>query len=181
MQWSHFYGSLNVYTFFESPCSNSNILILSIGSLPTFVDAGSNFASYDITEDNIIHQLDSNNKKITFLGDDTWMSLFPGKFHRSFPFPSFDVKDLDTVDDGVIKHLMSEMSKGDWDVIIAHFLGVDHCGHKFGPNHPEMARKLKQMDDVLRLVRTFICLYLLFMCSTRFELLFTEQVTQSVQ
>jgi len=39
---------------------------------------------------------------------------------------------------------------GEWDVLIAHFLGVDHCGHKHGPDHPEMAKKLTQMNEMLR-------------------------------
>ncbi|PFX20099.1 GPI ethanolamine phosphate transferase 3 [Stylophora pistillata] len=125
---------------------------LTTGSLPTFVDAGSNFASSNITEENIISQLTSLKKKITFMGDDTWGSLFPDSFHKSFPFPSFNVMDLHTVDNGVIEHLVPELKANDWDVLIGHFLGVDHCGHRFGPNHPEMASKLTQMDSVLRSV-----------------------------
>lgn len=39
------------------------------------------------------------------MGDDTWESLFPRSFHRSLPFPSFNVKDLHTVDDGILQHL----------------------------------------------------------------------------
>ena len=120
------------------------------GSLPTFVDAGRNFASSNITEDNIISQLKSLQKNITFMGDDTWGSLFPDSFQKSFPFPSFNVMDLHTVDNGVIEHLIPEIKTKDWEVLIGHFLGVDHCGHKFGPNHPEMASKLTQMDTVLR-------------------------------
>ena len=38
----------------------------------------------------------------------------------------------------------------DWDVLVAHFLGVDHCGHRFGPDHPAMGQKLTQMDGVIR-------------------------------
>lgn len=41
------------------------------------------------------------------------------------------------------------MEKQDWDVLIAHFLGVDHCGHKYGPFHPEMARKLTEMNEII--------------------------------
>lgn len=37
-----------------------------------------------------------------------------------------------------------------WDVLIAHFLGVDHVGHTYGPSHPVMAEKLQQMDEALR-------------------------------
>jgi phosphatidylinositol glycan class O len=33
---------------------------------------------------------------------------------------------------------------------IAHFLGVDHCGHTFGPNNNEMKSKLDQMDKMVR-------------------------------
>lgn len=31
------------------------------------------------------------------MGDDTWTQLFPHHFERSYPYPSFNVKDLDTV------------------------------------------------------------------------------------
>jgi len=47
--------------------------------------------------------------------------------------------------------LLSSVEGDDWDVLIAHFLGVDHCGHRFGPDHPAMAEKLSQMDGVIRL------------------------------
>ena len=84
------------------------------------------------------------------MGDDTWEGLFPGTFNKSFPFPSFNVKDLHTVDNGVIQHLVPELQHGDWDVLIGHLLGIDHCGHKYGPNHKAMADKLTQMDQVIR-------------------------------
>ncbi|XP_076018185.1 GPI ethanolamine phosphate transferase 3, catalytic subunit [Genypterus blacodes] len=122
------------------------------GSLPTFVDVGNNFASSAILEDNLIHQLGQTGKRVVFMGDDTWESLFPKKFHRSLPFPSFNVKDLHTVDNGILQHLYSTVVGDDWDVLVAHFLGVDHCGHRFGPDHPAMADKLTQMDGVIRSV-----------------------------
>ncbi|KAJ8287116.1 hypothetical protein GJAV_G00047830 [Gymnothorax javanicus] len=122
------------------------------GSLPTFIDVGNNFASSAILEDNLVHQLGQAGKRVVFMGDDTWESLFPKKFHRSLPFPSFNVKDLHTVDDGILQHLYPTMEGCDWDVLIAHFLGVDHCGHRFGPDHPAMADKLTQMDGVIRSV-----------------------------
>ncbi|XP_053304513.1 GPI ethanolamine phosphate transferase 3 [Spea bombifrons] len=122
---------------------------LTTGSLPTFVDVGSNFASYAIQEDNLIHQLVQNGRRVVFMGDDTWDGLFPKKFHKSYFFPSFNVKDLHTVDDGILRHLYPTVDGGDWDVLIAHFLGVDHCGHKHGPDHPETAKKLTQMNQMI--------------------------------
>ena len=68
-------------------------------------------------------------------------------------YPSFNVEDLHTVDDGVIEHifpLLKHENKTEWDFIIGHFLGVDHVGHRVGPEHPVMTAKLQQMDSVLR-------------------------------
>ena len=70
------------------------------------------------------------------MGDDTWMSLFPGSFRERFPFPSFNVQDLDSVDNGVLERLIPYIREPNrWDVLVAHFLGVDHVGHTFGPSH----------------------------------------------
>ncbi|KAM4808885.1 LOW QUALITY PROTEIN: GPI ethanolamine phosphate transferase 3 [Rhinophrynus dorsalis] len=122
---------------------------MTTGSLPTFVDVGSNFASYAIQEDNLIHQLVHNGRRVVFMGDDTWDGLFPKKFYKSYFYPSFNVKDLHTVDNGILQHLYPTMDSEDWDILIAHFLGVDHCGHKHGPDHPETANKLMQMNHVI--------------------------------
>lgn len=84
------------------------------------------------------------------MGDDTWTGLYPNRFKRSYPYPSFNVWDLDTVDNGVIENLYPELEKSDWSLLIGHFLGVDHCGHRYGPNHVEMSRKLMEMDEVIR-------------------------------
>lgn len=129
---------------------------LTTGSLPTFVDAGSNFASHEIQEDNFLYQLNQLGMKVTFMGDDTWTGLYPNAFQKTFPYPSLNVIDLHTVDNGVNTHLLPEMRKDDWNVIIAHYLGVDHCGHTYGPDHPEMTRKLEQMNEVIKWVFSLI-------------------------
>ena len=125
---------------------------LTTGSLPTFIDIGSNFASAEINEDNIIDQMINNQLPVVFMGDSTWTDLYPRRFKRSYSYPSFDIFDLDTVDNNIEKHLPKELKNQDWQVLIAHFLGVDHCGHKHGPLHAEMARKLSQMNQVIECV-----------------------------
>ncbi|KAG5884969.1 hypothetical protein JTB14_000362 [Gonioctena quinquepunctata] len=122
---------------------------LTTGSLPTFIDAGSNFATSEINEDNIIDQLIKHDHRVVFMGDDTWNGLYPNRFTRNFPYPSFNVWDLDTVDNGVREHLYPELNNTDWSLLIGHFLGVDHCGHRYGPNHPEMERKLNEVNTVI--------------------------------
>ncbi|XP_059635878.1 GPI ethanolamine phosphate transferase 3 isoform X2 [Cornus florida] len=86
------------------------------------------------------------------MGDDTWLQLFPHHFNGSYPFPSFNVKDLHTVDDGCTKHLLPSLYEEDWDVLIAHFLGVDHAGHIFGVDSTPMVEKLEQYNGVLEKV-----------------------------
>lgn len=130
---------------------------LTTGTLPTFIDAGSNFAGTAIGEDNLLAQLRDAGKKLVQLGDDTWSSLFPGYFEPNLThtYDSFNVWDLHTVDNGVSEHLLPMLAQGtsdQWDIIFAHYLGVDHAGHRYGPDHPAMAAKLRQMDDVLRQV-----------------------------
>lgn len=126
---------------------------LTTGTLPTFIDAGSNFAGTAIDEDNLVAQLRNASKRIVHLGDDTWHSLFPGYFDPELtrPYDSFNVWDLHTVDNGVNEHLFPLLEPANasrWDVIFGHYLGVDHAGHRYGPDHPAMTEKLNQMNDV---------------------------------
>ncbi|KAF2205418.1 hypothetical protein GQ43DRAFT_407499 [Delitschia confertaspora ATCC 74209] len=128
---------------------------LTTGTLPTFVDAGSNFAGTAIEEDNLVAQLRKASKRIVHLGDDTWHALFPGYFEPNLTraYDSFNVWDLHTVDNGVTDHifpLLNPANTSKWDVIFGHYLGVDHAGHRYGPDHPAMTAKLDQMDKIFR-------------------------------
>lgn len=107
------------------------IKALTTGSLPTFIDAGSNFDSYMIEDDNLLRQLHSRNKSIVVLGDDTWLSLFDESLiARHFTYPSFNIKDLDSNDINVERELRNIFSKREsnenikWDFIISHLLGL---------------------------------------------------------
>ena len=127
---------------------------LTTGSLPTFIDAGSNFAGEVIEEDNLIQQFYLHNKNVCFVGDDTWDSLFqPYLSNNSVPYESLNVWDLNTVDNGVISyfqdHLTDSSSNEDWDVLIGHMLGIDHVGHKYGPNHHTMKEKQTQINQFI--------------------------------
>jgi len=63
-----------VYRFIADPPTTTlqRLKGLTTGSMPTFVDAGTNFATTEITEDNFIDQYIRMGKNITFMGDDTW-------------------------------------------------------------------------------------------------------------
>lgn len=130
---------------------------LTTGSLPTFMDAGSNFAGTEIYEDSWVSQLSHlSNRSIAFTGDDTWDALFSHLFNpnMTIPYESLNVMDLDTVDNGVIENIFpfiqSPYLKSQWKVAIGHMLGVDHAGHRYGPEHPAMHTKLEQMNEFLK-------------------------------
>ncbi|KAL3231769.1 GPI ethanolamine phosphate transferase 3 [Nakaseomyces bracarensis] len=168
----YYHNNLDVlYNTWSDPSLGSSILLkfmadpptttlqrlkgLTTGSLPTFIDAGSNFDGSVIEEDNLIKQLYLNNKSISFVGDDTWDALFhPFLANNSEPFESLNVWDLDTVDNGVISyfhsHLLDPGADRNWDVLVGHMLGVDHVGHKYGPNHFTMKEKQTQVNQFIK-------------------------------
>ncbi|WFD30008.1 mannose-ethanolamine phosphotransferase gpi13 [Malassezia sp. CBS 17886] len=139
---------------------------LTTGSLPTFIEAGANFGGAGrVQEDTWIAQLRSRALRergtnatqagLAFVGDDTWEMVFSALFDDGYtwPYSSFNVEDLDTVDAGVTQHLLGMLDgvpvdapPANWTLLVAHSLGVDHVGHRFGPAHPRMAPKLAQMD-----------------------------------
>lgn len=91
-----------LYKFIADPPTTTlqRLKGLTTGTLPTFIDMGSNFATPEINEDNIIDQLKANGKKTVFMGDSTWTDLFPKRFTREYSYPSFNIFDLDSIDRG---------------------------------------------------------------------------------
>lgn len=125
---------------------------LTTGSLPTFIDAGSNFNGDAIDEDNWILQLHRHNRTVAFVGDDTWTALFNQYLdpELNYPYDSLHVWDLHTVDNGVIEHMLPLLDNSSkFDVLVGHLLGVDHAGHRYGPNHHAMRDKLQQMNTFI--------------------------------
>ena len=51
---------------------------------------------------------------------------------------------------GLLKHLRTiGTRKEELEVVVAHFLGVDHVGHTYGPHDQHMDKKLRQIDAAL--------------------------------
>ena len=180
---------------------------MTTGSLPTFMDISGNLGGASMDEDSWVDQfykgssskrwgydhssktskliqqyLNQNIKvnKMAFVGDDTWMDLFPFHFDEQYPYPSFNTRDLDTVDNGCLLHLphflahfgsttlfrnkyfqqgghnTTIQSPYFYEVLVAHFLGVDHVGHTFGPHNKHMYDKLHQIDQALAILLSHI-------------------------
>ncbi|KAE8743758.1 hypothetical protein FOCC_FOCC009590 [Frankliniella occidentalis] len=126
------------------------IKALMTGTVPNYVDVILNLGNDQVTEDNLVHQAVENGLKVVFYGDEVWLHLFPEKFLRKEGTTSFFVSDYSEVDTNVTRHIAPEMKKGDWDILILHYLGLDHIGHLAGPSSPLVPFKLREMDEAIR-------------------------------
>ena len=122
---------------------------ITTGSTPNFLDVILNIADDKDTsqsmlnQDSWLKQFLNRLKVINFFGDDTWLKLFPPEnfFNKYDGTSSFFVNDFTQVDNNVTRHLDSDLLRSRWDGIILHYLGLDHIGHKGGPNSKFMAEK----------------------------------------
>uniref|UniRef100_A0A5F5PPH0 Phosphatidylinositol glycan anchor biosynthesis class G n=1 Tax=Equus caballus TaxID=9796 RepID=A0A5F5PPH0_HORSE len=130
------------------------IKALMTGSVPGFIDVVMNLNSPALLEDNVITQAKAAGKRIISYGDETWVKLFPKHFVEYDGTTSFFVSDYTEVDENVTRHLDKVLKRGDWDVLILHYLGLDHIGHVSGPSSPLIGRKLSEMDGVLMKIHT---------------------------
>ncbi|RMZ87227.1 hypothetical protein DV736_g5546, partial [Chaetothyriales sp. CBS 134916] len=129
---------------------------ITTGSVPSFVDLVLNFAESDTTstlatQDSWLAQMRAKNTgNLVMHGDDTWLRLFPGFFHRYDGTTSFFVSDFVQVDNNVTRNVGPELDRDDWSVMVLHYLGLDHIGHKTGPRGPNMPVKQAEMDGIVR-------------------------------
>ncbi|CCE66115.1 hypothetical protein TPHA_0O01480 [Tetrapisispora phaffii CBS 4417] len=129
---------------------------ITTGSTPNFLDAILNVAEDDVSsslkdQDSWLMQFYKHNKNIRFFGDDTWLKLFPLNIFSEYEGTnSFFVSDFEQVDLNVTRHLEKQFKeKEQWDVLILHYLGLDHIGHKGGSQSKFMKGKHEEMDSIL--------------------------------
>ncbi|KAA8912852.1 alkaline-phosphatase-like protein [Sphaerosporella brunnea] len=134
---------------------------ITTGSIPGFLDVILNLAESDTTstlvhQDTWLAQIKANGGKLVMYGDDTWLKLFPGTFERSDGTSSFFVSDFTEVDNNVTRHIDDELMRNDWNAMVMHYLGLDHIGHKSGPQSAFMIPKQVEMDGIVERIYTAI-------------------------
>jgi len=50
----------------------------------------------------------------------------------------------------VSRHIDEELERTDWDIMILHYLGLDHIGHLDGPRSLLIQPKLREMDGIVQ-------------------------------
>jgi len=125
-----------------------------IGNHATYLDLWNNFgiSGIAINQDSLIHQLKRAGKRIHFYGDDTWLKLYPDIFDESEGTHSFEVRDYTEVDNNVTRHIDKNL-KHQPDVLILHYLGIDHIGHFKKPDtsigRKTLKPKMQEMNEIM--------------------------------
>lgn len=122
---------------------------MTSGAIAGFLDVAFNFNTQAFLDDNILGQLARAGWQMVMLGDETWLRLFPSLFMREDGVTSFYVKDTIEVDRNVTRHVEDELISTDWDLLILHYLGLDHVGHTGGRTSSLMGPKLSEMDKII--------------------------------
>lgn len=131
---------------------------ITTGSIPSFVDLILNFDEGDTSstlaaQDTWLAQFKSRKGgKLLMFGDDTWLKLFPNTFDRQDGTTSFFVSDFTEVDHNVTRNVAPELRNTDWGLMILHYLGLDHIGHKAGPRSSNMVPKQQEMDGIVKTI-----------------------------
>ncbi|KAF7555222.1 hypothetical protein G7046_g6594 [Stylonectria norvegica] len=131
---------------------------MTTGSIPSFVDLILNFDEGDTSstlaaQDTWLAQLKAKDMgKLVMYGDDTWLKLFPDTFDREEGTTSFFVADFTEVDNNVTRNIAGELQNNDWGLMVLHYLGLDHIGHKAGPRSSNMIPKQREMDGIVRIL-----------------------------
>ena len=150
--------TFNVKTFTPTVTS-PRLKTLTSGTVPEFSDVFFNMDSSLIQGDTLVHQWNKSSMAIAFYGDDTWLKLFPSEvFLRHKEVSSFYAVDFTDVDNAVTDPLFNvELHKDDWNILILHYLGLDHIGHSRGPDPKLVCDKLNEMDNIFfRIYEDFV-------------------------
>lgn len=152
------------YVMFKLLNLHDSLQSITTGTVPNFIDVVLNFGDAAIAIDSIIHQLTTNHtqqppRRIVFAGDDTWTKLFPHQFVRQLANrDSLYVNDFHQGDANITRQLLNveltDEQRNSWDVLVLHYLGLDHIGHVEGPYSAKVPAKLREMDNVVRSIQS---------------------------
>ncbi|CAG2171590.1 unnamed protein product, partial [Oppiella nova] len=129
------------------------------GTLPSFMDFILNLSAYRFNGENLVENAFKANKRVVFFGDETWIQLLPQHLFAKYNgTSSFFATDYTEVDTNVTYCVDRELKRlKEWDVMIMHYLGVDHIGHSHGGYHSRlMPKKLLEMDSVIKSIYTSV-------------------------
>ena len=76
--------------------------------------------------------------------------MFGHYFAEVHPYPSFNVRDLDTLDEKVREDMLRTTKAGTITLLIGRVIGVDHAGQTYSASHKEIERKLLDTEQLIK-------------------------------
>ncbi|XP_073812844.1 phosphatidylinositol glycan anchor biosynthesis class G [Musca autumnalis] len=162
-----FANSTNMPYSYGNACNHVNIKVnvptvtmprlksITTGTVSNFIDIVLNLGHTEKLADSLLHRVRDKGKQIVFSGDRTWVQLFPDLFLRQKPnMDSFFVNDFYEGDKNITANVREELPLKDWQLMILHYLGLDHIGHVEGSHSYKIFEKLHEMDDVIKYITT---------------------------
>ncbi|KEP67432.1 UNVERIFIED_CONTAM: hypothetical protein HHA_224920 [Hammondia hammondi] len=104
---SPFSSRLFIFEADAPTATTQRLKALGSGTVPTFFEIRESFDSSRMIEDSLLWQLRNSGRASVALGDETWESLYGHLLTESRCSPSFDIHDIHTVDEGVLRNLGS--------------------------------------------------------------------------
>ena len=126
------------------------------GVTGSVVDFSEALVHGDFKEDNILVTLLKKFKEkastICF-GEDIWEKAFGPWFTKEVTLMDQNIRSLDANDNMVAENLFKELAAGsNFNFLIAHLIGMDHAGHSYDTRHPELQRKMHEVESTIEKV-----------------------------
>ena len=126
------------------------------GVTGSVVDFSEALVHGDFKEDNILVTLlkkfKENASTICF-GEDIWEKAFGPWFTKEVTLMDQNIRSLDANDNMVAENLFKELAEGsNFNFLIAHLIGMDHAGHSYDTRHPELQRKMHEVESTIEKV-----------------------------
>jgi hypothetical protein len=131
------------------PMTGIGVRTIGTGVTADLLDIVRNWDMRPVEFDNLFKSAHAAGKRIAFVGDEPWIQLFGQWADFEYTVPDLGIADIDQSDPKVWQAGLYAIASGRYDVVVVHFVGTDHAGHKYRSDSPEYAAKAHQLDGFL--------------------------------
>jgi hypothetical protein len=122
---------------------------LGTGASPSPIDIARNFNPEALKGENLLSVLRASGHRVAFVGDRTWGSLYGAAGDTLLAIDAVDIRDTEDCDRRTLAAAESALAGSTYDVVIAHFNGIDHTGHLYRSDSPQYLDKVRRSDAIV--------------------------------
>ena len=147
--WKNPSNSVIIKAHVDAPTlTTARVPSMMTGNFPRKASNFHHNTIFPIAEDNILYQMKKAGRKIYYGGDPIWPVYFPNEFEDSISERDYDIKTVD-VDNEVYDFIWDVFKNKQYDLLIGHFLGLDHMAHGAGFTHPSTIHAKNKIEQFL--------------------------------